>query len=319
MRELKGGFLTKSCAAFTYCVVAERLAYDLGGVAHVVVEPSLEFSYRLSEATDRKSPYGGNISVSMAGRGVLKNLFLGGALPHPKDIAGAVRKTVELLISNRSILGAPDWIELQELHAKSLRQQLSQKGMIDQEGIDVWAREFQSEIDGYKEKIRELESELATRDESKALSLFSSDGILPPRLVFEIGTELYDGEFSDRVRSIAQHALDNAETYSIDIRERNFLKRLVDVTSFTGRAARLNAELKQAGKAGKKFGAKMREILVRHNYVASEDGPHLKMSPPDDVVGGPVITLAKTSSDGAHGGGNTASDIAKALGLKRLS
>ncbi|WP_146604672.1 hypothetical protein [Rhodoplanes roseus] len=39
----------------------ERLAYDLGGVAHVVVEPSRAFSFRVRELTAEQNTYGGTL------------------------------------------------------------------------------------------------------------------------------------------------------------------------------------------------------------------------------------------------------------------
>ncbi|MCX7902425.1 MAG: hypothetical protein N2483_09125 [Burkholderiaceae bacterium] len=55
----------------------DRLAYELGGVAHVVVEPSRSFSFRLRDLCEGKNAYGGTVALIQPGRGIVRRFFLG--------------------------------------------------------------------------------------------------------------------------------------------------------------------------------------------------------------------------------------------------
>lgn len=295
----------------------ERLAYDLGGAAHVIVEPSMDFSYRLSSISSHANPYNGNIGIYAYPNRLLRNYFLGGALPSKSALSRAIRNTVETFISNRNILGGYGWLELQERQSELLRARISQASG-SQHDIDEWVASFQSELDDYKKRISELETELQKRDSTDIQSMHSGDGIIPPDLTEKLGRELYPGEFSDRLLAFVTENSKPENLQSHDPRTQNLVREILHISQFSGRATSLIQELKSAATQGKKSGTKMREILSRCGYSPSEDGAHIKMSPPDDKISGPVITLPKTPSDNAHGGQNQASDITNMLGLKKM-
>lgn len=294
-----------------------KLAYDLGGVAHVLIEPSADFSYNLYRLSRQTNSYNGNVGVYSHPNGLLRNYFLGGALPSKGALARAILDTVETFVSNRSLLGGYGWLELQERQNDLLRQKLrSTTG--NSENIEEWIASFQVEIDGYKRRISELESEIQKRDSSDAISHHRTDGILSNSIAEKLGRELYPGEFSDRLRLFILEGTKNKNETPHDVRTLNVASEILNLSQFSGRAASIISELKSAATSGKKFGIKMREILCRYGYTATEDGPHIKMSPPDDRISGPVITLPKTPSDNVHGGQNQASDVSNALGLKKM-
>ncbi|WBL31971.1 hypothetical protein O5O51_09450 [Sinirhodobacter sp. HNIBRBA609] len=298
-------------------ISVEKLAYDLGGVAHVVVEPSRDFSRILTERTGGRNPYFGNIGISTVPLGNFKRFYLGGSLPTKKALSGAVCNAVEMLVSNKSVMNGYDWIDLNEAHSKLLRSKIISKSRVDSSKIDDWIKEFQSEIDGYRQKILELERELQKRDELDILSMDVGYGIIPSSLSAKIGKELYDGEFSDRILFMISEFTRASSFPEHDVRTRNVASQMVRHCNYTGRATALRTELKRAANSGKKYGWEMRSILSNYNFTASEDGPHIKMSPPADDISGPTIPLPKTPSE-IRGGQNQVRDISNALGLKNL-
>src|SRR5690606_35895810 len=54
----------------------ETLAYDLGGIAHVVVEPDRAFSFDLRDATEARNAYGGTVGLSVPGQGIARRYYL---------------------------------------------------------------------------------------------------------------------------------------------------------------------------------------------------------------------------------------------------
>ena len=89
-----------------------------------------------------------------------------------------------------------------------------------------------------------------------------SDGIFSPALVRQIGKELYENEFSDRLRRFAIAALEQRPLEAGD-RTRQVVERLMQVTEDSRRAISLHHELKSAGKDFKSSTNNLRPILQR--------------------------------------------------------
>lgn len=53
----------------------EKLAFDMGGLAHVFVEPSRRFSITLMNKCKHKNPYGGTIAICIPGRGIVRKFY----------------------------------------------------------------------------------------------------------------------------------------------------------------------------------------------------------------------------------------------------
>jgi hypothetical protein len=54
-----------------------KLAFESGGVAHVIVEPDRAFSFRLREKTADANAYGGTPGIALPGQGIVRRLYLG--------------------------------------------------------------------------------------------------------------------------------------------------------------------------------------------------------------------------------------------------
>lgn len=296
-------------------VDVKMLAIALGGVAHVITEPSSDFSFQLSYLTDKENPYGGNIGVCVPGRGLIRNFFLGGSFPTPWKLEEAVKNFTISVASRQSVIGAWSWQDLQTEHSKKLRQQLRESQ------DDTWeeiALQQETLIADKDKLIKELEVDLLRKTNSELEQLDYGDSHLPSDLVRAMGKEMYLGEFSDRIRWLISSFRTTSQFKELDIRSTNVANQFLQHTHSSKRSVPLIRELKQAGKQGTKFGDHMAKLLKRLGYSISEDGKHMKASPPKDAIGGPTLTLPKTSSDNAHAGANNASTTINALGLKKL-
>jgi hypothetical protein len=91
----------------------EKLAYDLGGVAHVVVEPDRAFSFLLRDKTEGRNAYGGTVGLSVPGQGIVRRYYLGWQIEDGKELAAAIVAATSNLRSQMPAFGW-DWTELQE-------------------------------------------------------------------------------------------------------------------------------------------------------------------------------------------------------------
>lgn len=69
----------------------EKLAFTLGGIAHVVVEPDRKFSFLLRDETDGINVYDGTICIALPNQGIVRRYYLGWRLQTSSDLFSAVR------------------------------------------------------------------------------------------------------------------------------------------------------------------------------------------------------------------------------------
>ncbi|PQV59022.1 hypothetical protein LX70_00842 [Defluviimonas denitrificans] len=302
------------CEGGGYWLDASKLAYDMGGLAHVIVEPTKVFSESLSALTERLNPYGGTIGYCVPGKGLRSKFYLGGAFSTVRKLEGALRSYVARESSTREAVLGWDWQELQAEFARSLRQK-SISSTSHGNSDSLLKDSLEAQIAAKDEIIQNLRQKIDMISNS-ASDVGYSDGIFSPALVRQIGKELYENEFSDRLRRFAIAALEQRPLEAGD-RTRQVVERLMQVTEDSRRAISLHHELKSAGKDFKSSTNNLRPILQRLGFEISEDGAHVKAVPSGDLFGVAQITLAKTPSD-FRSGKNAVRDIVAALDLREL-
>ena len=102
-----------------------RLAYDVGGMAIVLVEPSREFSNKLRSSSGGANPYGGTIGVILPEFGLVRKFYLGGNYDTQRKLSEAIKSFLVFSISNRRSEKSIDFAGLQSIHAKYLRKKIS--------------------------------------------------------------------------------------------------------------------------------------------------------------------------------------------------
>lgn len=289
----------------------EKLAFDLGGVAHVVVEPNRTFSFELRELTSAANAYGGTIAIMLPGRGVVRRFYVGWRLPEVGELQEAVR---EVAIRMRSLMPAQgwDWTELQE---QALRLQRTR----DRNRLSVQETEglYQEEIQSLQERVKQLEEQLAARPLEEVSDL-EDETFLPSALVKKIGPEIYPGEFSDRLRGALKYCVERAEQLGVHSRSRFVLDAIVKNLPVSPELGELLDDLKRVTKDSKRLASEVTRLLDRHGYKEKSDNKHIKLEARKGYVGLGPITLAKTPSD-SRGLTNARKQIESTLGIAKLA
>ncbi|PYD49262.1 hypothetical protein [Novacetimonas pomaceti] len=287
-----------------------KLAYDLGGVAHVVVEPSKDFSIRLKDASDGRNVYNGALGIAMPQRhGFIRRFFLGRQFEEVTDIVEAVRGTAIRLRGFMPSVGW-DWTDLQEHALRHHRTAL--RGAISQGDADQLFDDFTKQLSDLQEENRRLTEQLNSQAVSDITKEEDDPGILR-----SIGKEIYPGEVTDRIRLAAQTALSVAEANGIDGRTIAVWTRIVERVRRSPALDELVADLVRATKDPKRTADELTSLLKQHGYHSKSENRHIRLQPNEGYVGLKNITLSKTPSDN-RGLTNQRKQIERILGIGKL-
>ncbi|CUH63131.1 hypothetical protein TG4357_00494 [Thalassovita gelatinovora] len=288
----------------------EKLAYDLGGIAHVVVEPDRAFSFDLREETEASNAYGGTLGLSAPGQGVVRRYYLGWQIQDGGELAAAVRIAVSNLRSQMPTFGW-DWTELQEQALRAHRErERSRLTVAESEQL------YLEEIENLQDKIRTLEQQLSV---GPAESVGTDEGeFSTDNLVRRIGPEVYSGEISDRLRFAARTTLLVSDQIGLDGRSRAILQRIVDRLPVSPALAELTQDLARATKDPKRVASELTALLRRHGYSEKSDNKHIRLEAERDYDGLESITLPKTPSDN-RGLKNLRKQIERTFGITKLA
>jgi len=291
----------------------EKLAYDLGGIAHVVVEPDREFSFHLRDATEGRNAYRGTIGLSIPGKGIVKRYYLGWNIQDEKRLAAIVKEAASMLRGEMPAFGW-DWTELQERVLRKQRE--ANKGVLSKEEIDELFDDLVKENEDLKGENQQLKEQLRDRPISAEVGgregEFTSDN-----LISLIGPEVYEGEISDRLRLAAKTTLSVAEQIGLDERSKAILQRVVNRFHTSPALAELLQDLARATKDPKKLNRELTSLLSRHGYSRKSENKHTRIVANEGYDGLKPITLPKTPSD-HRGLRNLEKQIAHTLGLTDL-
>ena len=286
------------------------LAHRLGGVAHVVVEPSRRFSVQLMGRSLAKNPYLGAIGICIAGHGVVNKFFSGHIHRNPDDLFHAVYNTVERYVSNKvSVIGA-DWADMVEESVQQLRKD-AKNSRFD---ADAWFALRDEETAEKDAKIAELQLELSRVQSESFATASAQASVMSDSLLQSFGSELYPGELSDRVRKIMV-ATSSGTTSALDERSRLLAEHISRFTRWSGGASQLEARIKAAGKDSK-ADARLLNVLRELGFKVRQGGGHPVLVA-EHLAGIPQQTLSASSSD-HRAGRNASTQIIRDLGLTSL-
>lgn len=287
----------------------EKLAYDLGGIAHVVVEPDRAFSFDLRDATEARNAYGGTVGLSVPGQGIVRRYYLGWQTQNADELAAAVRLAASALRSQMPAYGW-DWAELQEQALRTQRER--ERNRLSAHEIE---RLYLDEIDNLQDRIRQLEQQISA---NQIASLGTDEGEFSiENLVKMIGPEIYPGEISDRLRLAAKTTLSVAERIGLDARSKAILGRVVERLPASPALTELTKDLERATKDPKRVAKELTSLLARHGYSQKSDNKHIRLEANKGFDGLDGITLPKTPSE-YRGLKNLRKQITRALGIAKL-
>jgi hypothetical protein len=289
----------------------EELAYELGGVAHLVVEPDRDFSFRLRDKTLGRNAYGGNIGLVLPERGMLRSFYLGWQLPRSNDLVEAVRAAVLHLRLQMPAIGW-EWTELQE-HALRVQRERDRNQLSTQESEELYLQE----IDNLQDQIEQMKRESASLPVTTLVGGDNED-LSADNLVRLLGPEVYPGEHSDRLRLAASIAISAADQVGLDRRSRVIFDKLKKGLPASPALNELLEDLERATKNPKRVANEVVSLLRRHGYREKSDNKHIRLEAINGYDGLEAITLPKTPSDG-RGLKNLRKQIERTLGVTKLS
>ncbi|WP_369059065.1 hypothetical protein ABOZ73_15730 [Caulobacter sp. 73W] len=285
----------------------DRLAYQLGGVAHVVVEPDRGFSFRLRDACEAGNVYGGAIGVILPGRGVRRKFYRHVGKGQQVPLHDILVNFISALRAHMPSNGW-DWTELQE---QALRQQRQR----DRARLSPAETEalYDGEISALKDQISQLKDQLAQASLHDQLD--DGDDALTS-LTSEFGPEVYPGELQDRLRCAATVICDRADQDGLDPRSKAVLQQFARLPRSEG-LTELLEDLKRATKEPGRLADQVTDLMSRHGYKEKSKNRHVRLEPREGFVGLDTITVPTSPSD-IRGLKNMRKQIERTLGLTQL-
>ena len=286
------------------------LALRLAGVAHVVCEPSRDFSFALRDRIDGGNVYNGTIGLAAPGSGFVHRAYLGWANPDAAALGQKVLTVATTLRSQMPSVGGWDWLDLQDA---ILKRQIDadRKRLTAEENENLW----REELDLKEARILDLEAEL--RDLRGNRSIDPPSGGSIPSLLTTLKPEIYNGEFADRIRAALEFCLEKGGDSGWDKRSLAVFEEFLATTSMSQELEELRQDLSRATRDASRLNAELRRLLARHGFVHKSDNKHSRMEPDPDYPGLDSVTLMKTPGD-RRGLDNLCSKIEGNLGLTRL-
>lgn len=291
----------------------EKLAYDLGGIAHVVVEPTREFSFRLREIVDGRNTYGGSVGIYTPINGLAGRLFRSWQNPTEQNLCERVRDTVTFLRSSMPAAGW-DWSELQEF---ALRQRRTESN--EESDFEELENIYKEEIDALREQISDSKSTIENLNSriSENKKIEDSSEIHLDTIKEYIGGEIYNGEILDRFRLASKIALIHADREGLDSRTIATLGATIKILSKSKGLGIFLDNLKRSTTDVRNLHERISSLLEDHGFDDSTTNKHAKMIPRAGMVGLGPITVPLSASD-HRAAKNMRSQIINELGLGKL-
>jgi hypothetical protein len=281
----------------------EELGYRLGGMAHVIVEPSRFFAFALARNTGRLNAYGGAVSIYWPQGASSQARFLPGSYDHPDSMQRDIATRVRVALTQIRPTSNCTFEYLQEVVSRRRVESLKSQGNA---GVETYVEAFDAEIRGKDEKIASLENEvlrlrgeLRRRDYSEQ----ESSGILSSGEE----REFYPGEARDAVI----HALANGHNSLLqDGRRAHLISDLLKHNRPSDVESEYDDEIKNAFSDSGELDVDSRRTLEDLGFTVESGGKHWKVVyQGDDRY---TFTISKSSSD-HRAGRNLASTILKKL------
>ncbi|MCW7537981.1 hypothetical protein OOT46_08975 [Aquabacterium sp. A7-Y] len=287
-----------------HLVKPDQLAKHVSGMAHVVVEPSREFSYRVKALTKSRNVFGGTVGVYWPNSAARRAYFCNESVRNRRVLEVDVAKDIRVALSNRRQRTHCTWSHLKETVAKFKFDQLKAVGSTE---LQAYIDAFDADIAAKQACIADAEQDIA-RLTAEIRRLSSSDEVNEGGLLRQ-GEEqdLYEHE----IRDIVIDAICDASRAALEgSRRQHILRDLLKANPASGARQELQEAVKSLFKTYRDMDGRTRNALARIGFDISEDGKHYKMVFQGD--GRYTFALPKTTSD-HRAGKNMASDINKAL------
>jgi hypothetical protein len=282
----------------------KKLAQQLSGLAHVVIEPSLNFSCNLRGLVKDNNVYGGTVGVYWSDTGVRRSFFKSEESISDEEIHRKLIGHIQETLAGRRQQNDCTWASLRELYSDWRMAEVKSEAKPAEEKIK---KEFQALLSAKDERIRELkEGSESLKSQLKQLAQATS-GSAGPYLKSCSERDFFAGEISDTIVDAL-----NAFKPSLNSESRRFhiVEALLEANPKVGKAREKAEEVKRILRGYKKMDKKTRAALIGLGFEIEEDGKHHKLIYSSDPRY--TFTGSKTGSE-YRGGKNFASEINRIL------
>lgn len=284
-------------------VDVDELARWLGGMAHVVVEPSRYFSFALARNTGRVNAYGGAVSIYWPNGLARQIRFLPKTFASAEAMQTEIADRVRLALTHTRPESRCTFSHLRELVSRSRIDRLKSDGS---SAVEQYVAAFDEELRSKEERIQELDRELArVRAELRRYDDQSDrrTGIL------NRGSEreFYPGETADAI----VFALTHGRSHLLEEgRRAHLVDDILLANATTDNESEFESEIKEAFSDSGDIGAEQKRTLEDLGFEIEQAGKHWKAVYQGD--GRYTFSISKTSSD-YRAGKNMASTILRTL------
>jgi len=284
-----------------YAIDPNDLAYDLSGMAHVVVEPNRPFSRRLQIEVGSQNTYGGAIGIYWP-EGTGRRAFFSDRLDSMDDLRGTIVEEVRAALLNRRPLAQCTWEVVESAVRRKEFELLKANGSHE---LETYIATFDADLRARDQSLAVAESEIARLQREVVRLQAQNSSALGMGLQAGKEQNLFQGE----IASIVAEALaDCASKAQSDSRRAHVLTALVEANPGNGVAEKMREKLKLLLRDYRSMDANIRSGLEEIGFSISDNGKHYKLVYQDDDRY--VFALPKSGSD-RRGGLNSFSDISK--------
>lgn len=287
-----------------HLVEPDELARWVSGMAHVIVEPSRQFSLALKTLTNARNVYGGTVGVYWPESSARKAYFLDTEAPDGRALRMEIAKDIRTALCNRRPTTNCTWAHVKETIARKQYELLKAKGSTE---LQAYIGAFDADQAAKDAKLLDAEREIARLNADlrrySAASTDASGGLLAR------GEEqdLYEHEARDIVIEALEDAMRSAKQNG---RREHVLASLLRANAASRERQRLAEEIKGLLKTYRDMDTRTRNALAKLGFDITDDGKHYKAIFQGD--GRYTFILPKTSGD-SRAGKNVTSNIVSTL------
>lgn len=265
-----------------------RLAQWAAGMAHVIVEPSRDFSHTLGRQANGNNAYGGAVSIYWPNGGGSQVRLLPDRFQNPVRFATAVAELVKKALTNNHPTNTCTWDYIEDLISQSKIEKLRSSEVNEATAL---VSAFDEEIAAKNARIAKVESELAYLRSEMQRQMTTNEVGKVGVLAFGSEQPLYQSEIKDIVVKALKIARNNVTPAG---RGQHVLDDLLQKNLKSNEDERIEEEIKKISSASD-LGRNERRVLEGLGFQITEDGKHIKAS----FRGDPryLFTISKTSSD----------------------
>lgn len=276
------------------------LARVLGGMAHIVVEPSRDFSRKIQPDVGSRNVYGGRVGVYWPS-GEQHRYFLNAHTPTDFDVRQLIAADIRAAHINRRPLGRCTWSRAEAETARTAFELLQSAGSDD---VSEYVAVFDSELRAKNQQLIDAELEVSRlKGQVRSLEARTTSEVSG----WNHGSEqqLRDGEFEEILKDALNAASANAQDGS---RRQHVLGAFATGIPNVDVLRTDREKLKAALKDYRSMNSSTKSDLKGLGFDITEDGKHYKLIYMQDERY--VFAVPKSGSDW-RGGMNLVSDIGK--------